>query len=922
MSEVVWIINVAEFARSGILQGIILAASAIWLSYHLHKLPLNSKTKPSTIKWPYEHLSQAARAIALYFAALAYVGGQIHILNLTAVTYAEILGLLRLADDIHWRHRALHQVNFVLAAILLVLVAAQLLPCVQIVTSQCTTDASVVGAISSLSAAVFIASITPREWIPPKIDFKVCKNTIRRTPAPEETCSWFNRYCTYEWLTPLIWKGLTNRLDMASIPPLAWYDEPMYLLHKIQKARSISKTTFWTILRFQRKELMSMTLWISASSTLENVAPYAMFKLLGHIANPTAATYHPWIWLALIFLGPMTRSVLFQQYLFVSTRFCVRLRSGMTQELYHKALKSMEPDECPFKAGGNTEKAETKNLQAAQKLTSTGRLANLMAADINAICRARDIIVAIVGVPIGTVISLAGLYRMMGWVSVVGIVIMVLATPISIFLGRMMYVVQNHVQRARDARISLITEYLCSIRAIKYLAWEDAVINRIDDARAVEQKGLWTVAILQTIINIITQALPYLGLLVMFGLRVGMQKRRLDASTAFTAITLVTNIRRNARSASANSNKFTAAIVAFKRFDEYFDRSVPLVQHRIGPLRIMNASFCPNKTATFRLKNISLDFIEGGLNVITGQSGSGKSTLLLAILGEVYLENGSLTRPNDVAFASQSPWLQRATIRDNILFHSPMEKARYNHVIKACCLTVDLKEMPRGDMTMVGENGTSLSGGQMARVALARALYSASPLLLLDDIFSALDTKTSAEVWKHCFCSALLNNRTIVLVSQIPWISSQADLAILLDKGRVKSIEANMGIVRQPVTIAQGLGAINSETQTVITPESRLQPHRDSRNVPSGVTDDVSAKDIVNQELKASRRADRLTCKIYPVFLVELTNFASLSIHEILRQPNFDRRMLILFTVVKCLLRYVQLLDVGLGASLRTQSLC
>jgi ABC-type multidrug transport system fused ATPase/permease subunit len=94
-----------------------------------------------------------------------------------------------------------------------------------------------------------------------------------------------------------------------------------------------------------------------------------------------------------------------------------------------------------------------------------------------------------------------------------------------------------------------------------------------------------------------------------------------------------------------------------------------------------------------------------------------------------------------------------------------MEKARYDRVIEACYLTVDLNQIPHRDMALVGENGTSLSGGQVARVALARALYLKSSLVLLDDIFSAIDAKTSAEIWKQCFCSTLLNNRTIILVT-------------------------------------------------------------------------------------------------------------------------------------------------------------
>lgn len=828
-------------------------------------------------------MSQAARGFAAIFLAFAYIQGSIHILDFAAVCYAQILGLLRLADDVHLRHGALHQANFVLAATLFVLTAAQLLPCVQINTSQCSTDAAILGAIASLTTAVFVAAITPREWVASDLDLDVQNQTVPRTPAPEETCSWFNYYCSYEWVTPMIWKGVMNKLGPAGIPTLAWYDEPDYLLQKIQKARSISKTTFWAILLFQRKELSLMAIWVASGAGLENVAPFAMFKLLNHIVNPTAATYHPWMWLVLMFSSAMIRTILFQQYLFVSTRFIVRLKSGLTQELYHRALRSMELDEHLFKAMGNAKKAETRSHRQAENVTSSGRLANLMAADIDSISAARDIIIAIFGLPITTTVSLVGLYLMMGWASIIGILIIILATVISVLLGKMMYAVQKHIRRAQDVRISMITEYLSSIQTIKYLAWEDIIINKVGDARETEQTALWQVAILQTIVDLSAQGLPYIGLLVMFGLHVGIQKHRLTASTAFTAIVLVKSLRRNLSSASANSRKFSAAIVALKRIDEYFENTVPLLLPRIGPLRIENASFRRNKTAKFRLKNISVDFVQGGLNVITGQSGSGKTTFLLSILGETYMESGTFTAPSDVAFASQSVWLQSGTIRDNILFHGSMEQVRYDSVIKACCLAVDMNQMPGGDLTCVGENGTSLSGGQMARVALARALYSKSPLVLLDDIFSALDAKTSAEIWKHCFCGTFLNNRTIVLVTQISWILLQADLTLVLDDGCAKSIEVNSKAVRKTVTTALSHDHIGPEGELMVFQRVNCQPNR---NHPLGGADDGFAKEIINQEVKASGRHSRLMCKKptrRPVVLVELTNLPSLSIHEIFR---------------------------------------
>ncbi|QPG94728.1 hypothetical protein C2857_006841 [Epichloe festucae Fl1] len=592
-----------------------------------------------------------------------------------------------------------------------ILCTAQLLPCIEI-DFPCRIDASVLGASVVMAFGLVVAMCTPREWIQPRLTEEIPGFQVPDEPAPEEACSWVDYYCTYQWLTPIIRKGTLGKLDMSGIPKLAWYDEPLYLLRRIQKARDVYKSTFRTSVRFQRTELSLMALWIGLSYIVENVAPFGMFKLLAFLDDPESAVYKPWVWLLLTFFGPLLRSILFQAYVFTSTRLIIRVKSAMTQELYHKALGSMELEHDPLSEKFNDEKAKDDE-EPNTKSTSAGRLANLMAADVDAVFRSRDMMIALVGVPAGTMVSFVGLYRMLGWASVVGVSILVLATPISVFLGKLIYNAQKRVRKAQDSRISLVTEYLASIKAIKYLAWEKPHHRKNPRIPCPRAEGLVE----------------------------------------------------HFRSAGRHQSDHAAHLLdhspppwlPLADLINNFASTVPLVKYPEGPLRIEKGRFRRNKKATFALENISLDFVQGGLNVVTGQSGSGKSTLLLAILGETYLEAGYVEVPADIAYASQTSWLQNQTIQDNILFGSTMEQTRYDRILAACCLPEDLRELPEGDQTSVGERmETSLSGGQKARVALAIALYSRAPLLLLDDIFSALDAKTSAGVWQYCFCGDLL----------------------------------------------------------------------------------------------------------------------------------------------------------------------
>ncbi|KAH6958804.1 P-loop containing nucleoside triphosphate hydrolase protein [Fusarium avenaceum] len=875
LSQVSWIHHVSQIAQSGIPQAVVLVLSLLQLIYRLsriHRQESSYRFKAAKIRWSFELPSQVARLTAVVFITIAYTQDQLHWINIVSVTYTFTVGLLRLFNHLQWRHVALHQINFVLAAIMVILIAGHTLPCIQTGT-RCLHDTSTSAGMVAIAAASVIAAITPREWTPIQIDLDI-PGYDQNKPAPEETCSWFTYYCTYNWLTPVIWKGIKRRLDMADIPKIAWYDEPMYLLRRVQEARSMSKNTLFTVLRFQKRELLLMTSWVAVAYTVENVSPYGMFKLLEYLADPCGAIYKPWLWLFLMFIGPLSRTIAFQQYVFTSTRLVVRIKSALTQELYYTALDSMEMEEDPFELQSGGKTSGNPKGQTPAKSTSAGRLANLMASDIDAIYRSRDIIQATVGTPVGTVISLIGMYRMMGWASLVGNAILFLATPLTVWLGRLMFYSQRRVRKAQDSRMSLVTEYLASLRAIKYFAWEEPITEKIIDARSAEQKELWRTSMIQASLNQVMQIVPYLSLLVMFGLHVGLSKRRLDAATAFTTIFLVKNVRRNIMQASAFGRNFASAMVSVARLDKYFENTVPVSRYPVGPLRIDSASFRKTKAATFTLENITLYFAQGGLNVIGGPSGSGKTTLLLSILGETYLESGTVTRPKDVAYASQSAWLQNESIQANIVFGSPMEKLRYHQIIEACCLWEDFKELPARDMTTVGENGTSLSGGQKARVALARALYSKAPLLLLDDIFAALDAKTAAGVWKHCFCTDLLSGRTIVLVTNLPWISEQADLSVVLEKGQIESAEPQIGVIRKPIAIAQVLGGDDDASEEPDTVAQDTQSSGDDLNNSNKTLEEKYLKDVVSQEMKASGKVGRLTFLQYmnyfghPVFVV------------------------------------------------------
>ena len=124
------------------------------------------------------------------------------------------------------------------------------------------------------------------------------------------------------------------------------------------------------------------------------------------------------------------------------------------------------------------------------------------------------------------------------------------------------------------------------------------------------------------------------------------------------------------------------------------------------------------------------------------------------------------------------------TIRDNILFGSPMNETRYVQTIISCCLERDFEIMQAGDLTEIGEKGINLSGGQKARVSLARAVYANKEIVLLDDPISALDAKVKAKIYKRVF-NTMLNKKTLVLATNAIDFLHLADHVIVLKEGRI-----------------------------------------------------------------------------------------------------------------------------------------
>ncbi|CAH8572668.1 unnamed protein product [Dicrocoelium dendriticum] len=250
---------------------------------------------------------------------------------------------------------------------------------------------------------------------------------------------------------------------------------------------------------------------------------------------------------------------------------------------------------------------------------------------------------------------------------------------------------------------------------------------------------------------------------------------------------------------------------------------LPLVDHSPSPMVSMNNVYArwSNEDNRFVLSDVSFEISGPHLIAVVGPVGSGKTSLLQAILGELPYTKGSVTRCSNVAYMPQLSWVFPGTVRENVLGSFQYEPSRYMEVLKATTLNVDVSRFSHGDLTQVGERGVSLSGGQKARIGLARAAYTSADLLLLDDPLAAVDARVASHLFEHCICG-MLSNRLRVLVTHQHHLLPKVDKIIVMKEGRI----AHFGTYNQLLDQGVDFALLRDEAPKRIVPvESTLNDH-------------------------------------------------------------------------------------------------
>eukprot|EP01062_Namystynia_karyoxenos_P065882 TRINITY_DN59931_c0_g1_i1.p1 TRINITY_DN59931_c0_g1~~TRINITY_DN59931_c0_g1_i1.p1 ORF type:complete len:1671 (+),score=589.83 TRINITY_DN59931_c0_g1_i1:104-5116(+) len=512
-------------------------------------------------------------------------------------------------------------------------------------------------------------------------------------------------------------------------------------------------------------------------------------------------------WLtAIITVCSVVQTAVLHQYFFLVFRVGQRLRSVVITAVYTKAMR----------------------LSAkARQGQPVGRIVNLMSADATRMQDLTTYLAVLWSGPFQVILALFFLGELMGvWPTLTGLGVAVVMIPLNTVISKRMKSLTQKVMTAKDARVNVTNEALLSIKLVKCNAWEPAFAERITEKRNKEVNSLRKYMYTMGCLMVFWGASPLLVSLSAFGVWVA-QGNELDAAKAFTALALFNILRFPLNMLPSTINNIVEASVSFRRIQDFLmlpeidAKAVTRLPPEPGGAAIevhggaFSWGFQPEAEAEGGsdkkdkkdgakspvpqnggsasdddekgapvLEDVNFTVPAGRLTAVVGEVGCGKTSLLHAVLGELEKLSGSVTVRGRVAFVPQTAFIANMTLRDNILWGRPYDPQRYARVLRDCSLDDDLKILPDGDSTEIGEAGINLSGGQRQRVSLARAVYSDADIYLLDDVLSAVDAHVGRAIFSKCLCGAL-KGRTRVLVTHGMQYLPSCDSIAVLEKGRV-----------------------------------------------------------------------------------------------------------------------------------------
>ncbi|AMD18957.1 HBR056Cp [Eremothecium sinecaudum] len=642
------------------------------------------------------------------------------------------------------------------------------------------------------STSVLALEAIPRKRLLPYQEIIEYQN--KRKSSPVNDANIFERI-SFSWMTGLMRIGYEKYLtenDLYRLPEEYRSKETSDRFTKNWQAEMNRKTNpslAWALIRTFGGQMVIGGIY----KAIHDVAAFTQPQLLRIIvrfvtdystAKGEAVEQYPLSRGFMIALAMFTVSVVqtcvLHQYFSASFTTGMNIKGALTTVIYQKALVLSNE---------------------SSKTSKTGDIVNLMSVDVQRLQDLTQWGQLLWSGPFQIGLCLVSLYKLLGNSMWVGVLVMLIMIPLNSIIFRYQKKLQKAQMKNKDERTRIVSEILNNIKSLKLYAWEIPYKQRLDYVRnEKELKNLRKMGITSAFASFQYKIVPFLVSCSTFAVFVFTQKNRgLTTDLVFPALSLFMLLNFPLAVLPMAITSFVEASVsvgrlhAFLTSEEIQRDSVQRSAEadKFGDLAVSlsdEATFLWQRKPEYKvaLKNINLHLRKGELCCVVGKVGSGKSALMQAMLGDLFRVKGSVVVNGSVAYISQVAWIMNGTVKENILFGHKYDHEFYERTIRACALSTDLGTLPDGDQTLVGEKGISLSGGQRARLSLARAVYARADVYLLDDPLAAVDEHVSKHLVTHVLGpDGLLKNKTRVLTTNKIAVLTVSDSITLLDNGEI-----------------------------------------------------------------------------------------------------------------------------------------
>ncbi|XP_070581498.1 multidrug resistance-associated protein 1-like [Ptychodera flava] len=502
------------------------------------------------------------------------------------------------------------------------------------------------------------------------------------------------------------------------------------------------------------------------------VDPFLLKSLISFSTDDSTDPWQGYVCVALMFCRGMLHCILGHHHHHTCIKVGMRIRTATMSAVYRKTL-TLTND--------------------ARKSSTVGEIVNVMAEDAQRLMDVCTYINMVWSSPLQLILSLYFLWQTLGPSVLAGLAVLLLMIPINGVIAKKTKGMEKQKMEHKDSRIKLMNEILNGIKILKLYAWEESFMKKILGIRDKELKIMKSTSNMYAVTHLLWHCAPAFVSLATFGVYVSISADNvLDAEKVFVSMSLFHILRFPLNSLPFVIRGLVETHVSLNRIQKFLknkdlDPSNVVRSNKEGKaITVQRGVFSWGKKEEPTLKDIDLDIDEGSIVAVVGHVGAGKSSLISAFLGDMEKQEGQVSLKGSVAYVPQQAWIQNATLRENIAFGHQLDVEKYDDVVEACALGPDLRMLPGGNSTEIGEKGINLSGGQKQRVSLARAVYSNSDVYFLDDPLSAVD----AHVGKHIFDNVLgpdglLKNKTRILVTHGITFLPRVDKIIVMVGGRI-----------------------------------------------------------------------------------------------------------------------------------------